>query len=133
MKTKLTPAFVMNAKVDDDPAFVERLKDNPNADRTTFWDEKMPSFGLMATAKGAKSYVVQYRADRRSRRMTIDGVLDLSKARKRAKALLGEVAHDRDPLAEKREAEEAASNTLKSIAEDYLKRERQESAQRREA
>ncbi len=43
MKTKLTPAFVMNAKVDDDPAFVERLKDNPNADRTTFWDEKMPS------------------------------------------------------------------------------------------
>jgi hypothetical protein len=55
--------------------------------------------------------------------MTIDGVLDFSKARKRAKALLGEVAHDRDPLAEKRTAEEAATNTLKSIAEDYLKRE----------
>jgi hypothetical protein len=65
--------------------------------------------------------------------MTIDGVLDLSKARKRAKAVLGEVAHDRDPLAEKRaekrkaeeekrKAEEAASNTLKSVAEDYLKR-----------
>jgi hypothetical protein len=25
MKTKLTPAFVMNAKVDDDPAFGEGL------------------------------------------------------------------------------------------------------------
>jgi hypothetical protein len=55
--------------------------------------------------------------------MRIDGVLDLSKAHKRAKALLGEVAHDRDPLAEKRKAEVTATNMLKSIAEDYLKRE----------
>jgi hypothetical protein len=55
--------------------------------------------------------------------MTINGVLDLSKARKRAKALLGEVAHGRDSLAEKRKAKVTAVNTLKSIAEDYLKRE----------
>jgi hypothetical protein len=77
----------------------------------------------MVTAKGAKSYVVQYRAGRRSRHMTIDSILDFSKARKRAKALLGEVAHGRDPLAEKRKAEVTATKTRKSIAEDYLKRE----------
>ena len=114
MKTKLTPAFVTEVTA------------SPGAERTMYWDQSLPGFGLMVTTKGAKSYVVQYRAGRRSRRMTIDGVLDLSKARKRAKALLGEVAHDRDPQAEKRaekrKAEEAASNTLKSVAEDYLKR-----------
>jgi hypothetical protein len=96
---------------------------SPGAERTMYWDQSLPGFGLMVTTKGAKSYVVQYRAGRRSRRMTINGVLDLSKARKRAKALLGEVAHGRDPLAEKRKAEVTATNTLKSIAEDYLKRE----------
>src|SRR5271169_1698893 len=72
---------------------------SPGAERTMYWDQSLPGFGLMVTTKGAKSYVVQYRAGRRSRRMTINGVLDLSKARKRAKALLGEVAHGRDPLA----------------------------------
>jgi Arm DNA-binding domain len=87
MKTKLTPAFVKDAIV------------SPGAERTIFWDEKLPSFGLMVTAKGAKSYVVQYRAGRRSRRMTIAGVLDLSKAHKRAKVLLGQVASGGDPLA----------------------------------
>ena len=50
--------------------------------------------------------------------MTIDSILDFSKARKRAKALLGEVAHGRDPLAEKRKAEVTATKTRKSIAED---------------
>jgi hypothetical protein len=107
MKTKLTPAFVTEAIA------------SPGAERTMYWDQSLPGFGLMVTTtKGAKSYVVQYRAGRRSRRMTINGVLDLSKARKRAKALLGEVAHGRDSLAEKRKAKVTAANTLKSIAED---------------
>jgi hypothetical protein len=83
----------------------------------------MPGFGLMVTDKGAKSYVVQYRASRRSRRMTISSVLDLSKARTRAKVLLGEVANGRDPLGEKRMAEAAATNTLRHVAESYLSRE----------
>lgn len=111
IKTKLTPAFVKDAAA------------VTGADRTIFWDATMPGFGLMVTAQGAKSYVVQYRAARKSRRMTIDSVLDLSKARKRAKILLGEVANGRDPLGEKRKAEAAATNTLKYVAENYLTRE----------
>jgi integrase len=111
MKAKLTPAFVKDATA------------VPGAERTIFWDATMPGFGLMVTAQGAKSYVVQYRASRRSRRMKIDSVLGLSGARKRAKALLGEVAHGRDPLGEKRKAEALATNTLKSVAESYLSRE----------
>jgi integrase len=119
MKTKLTPGFVKMATAD--PACAEGVP-NPEAERTTYWDETMPGFGLMVTAAGHRSYVVQYRANRRSRRMTINGTLDLSKARKRAKILFGEVAHGRDPLGEKRKSEATASNTLKSIAENYLTR-----------
>src|SRR5215218_3716249 len=55
--------------------------------------------------------------------MTIDGVLTLAKAKKRAKALLGEVAHDRDPLAERRKADARKEATFQSIAERYLVRE----------
>jgi integrase len=108
MKTKLTPAFVKEATA------------SPGAERTFFWDEKMPSFGLMVTAKGAKSYVVQYRVGRRSKRMTIAGVLALNAARKRAKVLLGQVASGGDPLRDKRT--KAGKSSFKTIAEDYLKR-----------
>jgi len=55
--------------------------------------------------------------------MAIDGVLNLDKARKRAKVLLGKVAAGEDPLGERRKKESEAENTLKSIAEEYLERE----------
>src|SRR5262245_34740709 len=48
--TKLTPAFVKAAA-------------KPCKKRTIFWDETLPCFGLMVTASGHCSYVVQYRSD----------------------------------------------------------------------
>src|SRR5262245_38371880 len=111
MRSKITQAFVDTAKA------------APNAERTVYWDEGMPGFGLMVTAAGHRSFVVQYRTGRRSRRMTIDGVLSVVQARKQAKSLLGEVAKEKDPLEERRRAKTAAQDTFKSIAEEYLKRE----------
>jgi integrase len=55
--------------------------------------------------------------------MAIDGMLGLEAARKRAKALLGEVAHDRDPLGERRAARARERDTFQTIAESYLARE----------
>ena len=52
----------------------------------------MPGFGLMVTANGHRSYVVQYRAAGRSRRMHLKEGLTLRAARKEAKAILGAVA-----------------------------------------
>jgi integrase len=111
VRTKLTSALVQQAKA------------QPGAERTVYWDSELPGFGLVVTSTGHRSFAVQYRVGPRSRRMTIDGVLSLAAARKRAKGLLGEVAHDRDPLQERRKATAEQENTFRSIAEQYLARE----------
>jgi integrase len=111
MRTKLTPATIRKARADE------------GADRTIFWDTKTSGFGLQVTAAGHRSFVVQYRAKGRSRRMAIDGVLGLEEARKRARALLGEVAHDRDPLQERRAEVARERDTFQAVAESYFDRE----------
>ena len=111
MRIKLTPAFVTGATAP------------PDAERTTYWHVAQPGFGLMVTRNGHRSYVVQYRAGGRSKRMHLKTGLTLREARKEAKALLGSVAKDRDPLAERRKAERAKSDTLKAIVAEYLTRE----------
>jgi integrase len=111
MRTRLTPKAVREARADKD------------ADRTIFWDTKTSGFGLQVTAAGHKSFVVQYRAKGRSRRMAIDGVLGLEDARKRAEQLLGEVAYDRDPLQERRDQIARERDTLQAVAESYFARE----------
>ncbi|WP_439402675.1 tyrosine-type recombinase/integrase [Bradyrhizobium sp. DASA03068] len=110
MKLKLTPVGVAKAAA-------------PEKGRTFYWDEGLPGFGLMVTANCHKSYVVQYRAGARSRRMHLKNGLTLTAARKEAKAILGAVAKNRDPLSERRKAERAESDTLKAVVEEYLTRE----------
>jgi integrase len=110
-KAKLTPQFVKTAKAAD------------GADRIVFWDKGLEGFGLMVTAAGAKSWVVQYRAKGVSRRYTIPGSMTLAKARKKARAVQGQVADGRDPVAEERRKKAEPANTLKAIAEEYLRRE----------
>jgi integrase len=111
MRVKLTPSYVTKAPV---PA---------KGDRVIYWDQDRPSFGLMVTSAGHRSYVVQYRTGRHSKRMHLKDGLTLREARKEAKALLGAVAKGGDPLGERRKIEASASNTLESIAEEYFERE----------
>jgi len=90
MRAKLTPAFVVKAATD--------------LERVILWDEAMPGFGLMVTRNGHKSYVVDYRAAGRKRRMRLKTGLTLTDARREAKAILGAVAKGGDPLGERRKA-----------------------------
>src|ERR1700704_623572 len=111
MQVKLTPNYIATAAAQS------------GADRTIFWDTTQPGFGFMITRAGAKSYVVQYRANGSSRRATIDGRLSLKDARKRAKILQGQVATGGDPVLEKRRKSELVTGTVRAVAELYLKRE----------
>jgi hypothetical protein len=92
----------------------------PGKDRVTYWEG---SFGLMVAKSGHKSYVVQYRADGKSWRMSLRGALTLQEARREAKAILGTVAKGGNPLGEKRKTEASAKNTLQAISQEYLRRE----------
>ena len=111
MRIKLTPSFVSGAEA------------QPGDERTIYWDADLPGFGLQVTSAGHKSFVCQYRAGKRSRRLAIRVTLRLGEARREAKAILGRVAKGGDPLTERRRVEGAAVNTLQSICETYFKRE----------
>jgi integrase len=104
-------------------SFVKGAGTEPGAERTIWWDKDLPGFGLMVTPTGHKSYVVQYRAHRTSRRFTINSVLSLDEARKEAKAVLGKVAKGGDPVLEHRRAAESDRHSLRAVCEKYLARE----------
>jgi integrase len=114
MRVKLTPAFILKAPL-------------PERDRVVYWDEALPGFGLMVTQAGHRSFVVQFRTKAGiSRRMTFkaapQGGLGLAKAKQEAKAIIGAVARGGDPLSDQRKAAQAAENTLRSIADEFLGR-----------
>jgi integrase len=114
-RRKLTAGFVAKAK------FQPTTK---NSDRTFYWDETLPGFGLVNTSGSHRSYCVQYyNSKRHSRRMTIDGVLNLTEARREAKAILGKVAKGGDPLQERKNQAESVHTTLRSVAENFFGRE----------
>ena len=88
------------------------------------WDAQMPGFGVRVRPTGAMSYVVVYRAGAGRgapvRRFTIGSVGQLAPeaARKRAKTILGAVAHGKDPAAEKTGERTAA--TVSELADRFL-------------
>jgi hypothetical protein len=104
------------------PGWVSSVKPTPGKNKIC-WDTEQRGFGLLVLPSGEKRYVIQYRAQRRSRRLTFRPGLTLTEARKEAKAKLGEVAKGGDPMAERRRQASAATNTLKAVAEEYFKRE----------
>jgi integrase len=76
---------------------------------------------------GRKSFVVRYRFNGRTRKLTLPRGITLAAARKAAADAIHEVEQNRDPSATKRQAKEAqrvsAANTFRAIAEQYLERE----------
>jgi integrase len=81
----------------------------PARGQTLLWDADVKGFALRITSGGAKSFVVDYRADGRQRRFTIGSYPDWSvqAARRCAKELKREIDLGRDPMSE-RHSERAA-------------------------
>lgn len=84
------------------------------------WDRDMRGFGVRVYPSGKKTYLVQYRNGRRTRRVTIGqhGVLTAEEARNRAKALLGEAAGGGDPSADKQRHRRAP--TVAGLCDRFL-------------
>ncbi|MHB8763138.1 MAG: tyrosine-type recombinase/integrase [Deferrisomatales bacterium] len=84
-------------------------------------DAKVAGFGVRVTASGAKAFILERRVKGRVRRLTVCRVKDLSvdAARAKAEKLVGEIARDLDPVAEKKRRE-AEAVTLEDAVKDYL-------------
>ena len=73
------------------------------------WDGDLPGFGVRIMPSGRRSYLVQYRTGRRSRRVTLGphGVLTAERARGMAIEALAEVRSGGDPAGERKERRQA--------------------------
>jgi integrase len=90
-------------------------------DREIFvWDDDLPGFGLRVLPSGRRSYLVQYRAKGRTRRLTLGphGVLTPKQARERASRLLAEVRDGGDPSADRHA--ELRAPSVADFAKRYL-------------
>tara|TARA_R110002124_G_scaffold65652_1_gene179448 strand:+ start:3145 stop:3759 length:615 start_codon:yes stop_codon:yes gene_type:complete len=83
------------------------------------WDDALPGFGLRVLPSGRKSYIVQYRAGQRARRMSLgpNTVLACEQARGQAITILAAVRKGEDPSAD-RAARRSALN-MTDLAERF--------------
>ena len=89
-----------------------------------FFDDDLPGFGLRIREGGKRTWVVQYRAGAKQRRMTLGTMktLDGGEARKRAKTALSKTHLGHDPQSEKAAARapKPREMTLGDVVERYL-------------
>ena len=105
------------------PKLTKRIIDATEPQVTEFflWDENIPGFGLRVMPSGRKSFVVQYRAGRRPRRMSLgpSTVLTCDQARTRAITIIAAVKNGEDPAAVRAANRNAA--TVSDLAERFDK------------
>ena len=105
------------------PKLTKRTIDatEPRVTEFFLWVEGIPDFGLRVMPSGRKSVVVQFRAGRRARRMSLgpSTVLTCDQARTRAITIIAAVKNGEDPAADRAAKRNAA--TVNDLAERFDK------------
>ncbi|MDN2584316.1 site-specific integrase [Aquibium sp. ELW1220] len=105
------------------PRITKRLVDATETQPAEYfvWDSEIPGFGLRVLPSGRRGYVVQYRAGRRSRRISLgpSTVLTCDQARNRAIAIVAAARNGQDPAAERDAGRKAI--TVRELAERFDK------------
>ena len=105
------------------PKLTKRTTDatEPQVVEFFIWDESIPDFGVRVMPSGRKSFVVQYRAGRRPRRVSLgpSTVLTCDQARTRAITIIAAVKNGEDPAADRAAKRNAA--TVSDLAERFDK------------
>lgn len=107
---------------------IAKTKPAPAGARYVLWDAVAPSLGLMVTARGHKSFILQRRINGRMVKLTLGAypALGLAQAREAAQAALKQAAKGVDPR-HARAAPVSASgrrrDSFEAAAESYIKRE----------
>jgi integrase len=92
----------------------------PASGESFVWDDELAGFGVRIYPSKRRFYLVQYRANGRTRRVALGshGVLTVDEARRRARGVLARVALGEDPA--EAAAEERRASTVAELAERYL-------------
>lgn len=87
------------------PRLTKRIAEGaaPREKEYYLWDEDIPGLGLRVLPSGRKQYIVQYRAGRRSRRISLGPhtILTAEQARANALTILSDARTGKDPAAER--------------------------------
>lgn len=107
---------------------IKKLKP-PAKGQSEIWDNKLPGFGVRITSKGTTSFVLLYRFEGKSRRLTLGRypILSLSAARAKAHEALVKVNAGGDPASAKRHTNKLSDTLLfhelvDEFIEKYAKR-----------
>ena len=103
-------------------ATIAELRCPPEKAEIFAWDDALPGFGLRVNRGGRSTWLVQYRAGTKQRRVSLGttATMTADEARRRAKVALGAVADGEDPQAERQTAKAQAAVTLGSVVPRYL-------------
>lgn len=104
------------------PKLTKRIVDQtrPKTEQIFVWDSEVRGFGLRVLPSGQRSYIIQYRARGRTRRMTLGkhGTLTPQTARNMAIRHLSNVRDGADPLQARQEG--SSSPSVRELTERYL-------------
>ena len=94
----------------------------PKAGQVDYWDTSIPGFILRVSYGGRKAWGLVYWHERRRRRLSLGAypALSLADAREKASDALREVAHGKDPAADKQAQKKA--ETFGEMAAEYVEK-----------